>query len=152
MGYFDSPKNRAMWNRELDTLRKERQARKDGVQPQPSAARESAPKLERERVTYDQLLAEERAARQRRFERQRPPPPSRREREKSKQGPSCETNLCPLLAAILLLSTGAAPSARPRKSWFTWANTTAFTATRFRRRGISDQRQKRRAERRDGGV
>ena len=35
MGYFDSPKNRAMWNRELAELRKEKERRAiEGYHPQ----------------------------------------------------------------------------------------------------------------------
>ena len=68
MGYFDSPKNRAMWKRELEQLRQQREARKNGFREEAFAAqkvqraeRQAEQHPLRERVTYDQLLREERA-------------------------------------------------------------------------------------------
>lgn len=63
MGYFDSTKNRALWEIRLGELRKERAAREAGLssgvspvqnQPQAQAANPS-----RVRVSYQQLLREE---------------------------------------------------------------------------------------------
>ncbi len=67
MGYFDSPKNRAMWKRELEQLRQQREARKNAsreetftTQKVRQAERQVNHHPLRERVTYDQLLREER--------------------------------------------------------------------------------------------
>ncbi len=36
MAYFDSPKNRAMWNKELKQLREEKERRAAGIMPEPA--------------------------------------------------------------------------------------------------------------------
>lgn len=75
MGYFDSPKNKALWNKELSRLRQEREARKRGepsesVETRKEQMREAeGPK--KERVTYQQLLAEEQGEKKNRLESRR---------------------------------------------------------------------------------
>ena len=72
MGYFDSPKNRAFWNRELAGLKEERELRKKGLsgpERERSARQEDAyhgPR--RELVTFKQLMAEEQAVKKSRLE------------------------------------------------------------------------------------
>ena len=65
MGYFDSPKNRALWDIELKELKKEKQERQVHGAPAPgraqAASREAS--VYRERTSYKELLAEENAAR-----------------------------------------------------------------------------------------
>lgn len=63
MGYFDSTKNRALWEIRLTELRKERAAREAGggagvgmTQDQPQAKPANPSRV---RVTYQQLLREE---------------------------------------------------------------------------------------------
>ena len=65
MGYFDSPKNRALWEIELRDLKREKQQRKLSGQDGPRAASKEAGKTipGRERTSYKELLAEENAAR-----------------------------------------------------------------------------------------
>lgn len=72
MAYFDSPKNRALWAKELATLRKEKERRaecvKNGIDPlagKKSAAAEAKKEKAvtknplRERTSYKELLREE---------------------------------------------------------------------------------------------
>ena len=65
MGYFDSTKNRALWEIELQNLRKLRAERASGkhVVAEPTAARQLSGK-EPVRMTYQDLLKEEAAATQ----------------------------------------------------------------------------------------
>lgn len=68
MAYFDSAKNRAIWQRELDDLDKERQRRaKEGYSP--DAGREQARKANPDLIymTYAQLEREEAQARGERY-------------------------------------------------------------------------------------
>lgn len=58
MAYFDSAKNRASWNRELDRLRKER-ARRELEGYVPGAEKKETVNPHRRRVTYAQLLEQE---------------------------------------------------------------------------------------------
>lgn len=58
MAYFDSAKNRAAWNRELDQLRQER-ARREKEGYVPGAETREALNPHRHRVTYAQLLEQE---------------------------------------------------------------------------------------------
>lgn len=70
MAYFDSPKNKALWNKELNELKKQRELRAQGLE---NAATEKAVKHEtkraiqhegpeREKISYKELLAEETAS------------------------------------------------------------------------------------------
>lgn len=63
MGYFDSTKNRALWEIRLGELRKERAAREAGLSSGVSPARDQpqaqAANPSRVRVSYQQLLREE---------------------------------------------------------------------------------------------
>lgn len=65
MAYFDSPKNRAIWSKELETLREEREARAQGKEairrPDPSKTSEQDTAM-REPITFEQLVREEREA------------------------------------------------------------------------------------------
>lgn len=98
MAYFDSPKNRAIWNRELEMLRSEKEYRKthpEAAKPAHQRAPSAADVIDergvilRERVSYDILLAEEREARTGKAPRDVGKTPTvEREREKSKPGPS----------------------------------------------------------------
>ncbi|MBO5199416.1 MAG: hypothetical protein J6B85_13030 [Lachnospiraceae bacterium] len=66
MGYFDSPKNRAIWEIELKELKKEKQNRRLAGEEGPRKTSVQAAKEEipgRERTSYKELLAEENAAR-----------------------------------------------------------------------------------------
>ena len=61
MAYFDSPKNRAMWERRLADLRVEKERRKEeGYMPQEQVMNDSNPF--RRRITYAQLEEQERIA------------------------------------------------------------------------------------------
>lgn len=67
MSYFDSPKNQAMWNRELSDLKKQKELRKQGLdpsvnKPQVEAERDKGMKAfssKREKTSYQELLKEE---------------------------------------------------------------------------------------------
>ena len=68
MAYFDSPKNRALWEKELSTLRKMKEERQSGRVPAPTASREKTEmnmrnlhNMHRVRTSYKELLAEETA-------------------------------------------------------------------------------------------
>lgn len=85
MGYFDSSKNRALWEIELQNLRKLRAERMAGKQtrPEPEIQTGKAAKREAVRMTYQELLKEETAAMQ-----QKAPKRERQnvmEKEKEKQ-------------------------------------------------------------------
>lgn len=90
MGYFDSPKNRAMWNIELSQLKQEREARKNGDfrtrQEHTAQQVKEASGPKRERVTYKQLLAEEQAGKKSRLEGRRAMVRAK-EREKTAKAP-----------------------------------------------------------------
>lgn len=64
MAHFDSPKNRAIWNKELNELREEREARAQGKvairKPEQAESTETGPTM-RERISFEQLVEEERA-------------------------------------------------------------------------------------------
>ncbi|MCQ2517790.1 MAG: hypothetical protein MJ119_03425 [Lachnospiraceae bacterium] len=70
MAYFDSPKNRALWNKELNELRKQRELRAQGLDESLNRRmeeREAAKEVTmetayRERTSYKELLAEETAS------------------------------------------------------------------------------------------
>lgn len=73
MAYFDSPKNRALWDKELANLRKLKQERSNGVKPETSGTAidtdrvvEKSPiavrSMAKERTSYKQLLLEEAAS------------------------------------------------------------------------------------------
>ena len=65
MAYFDSKKNRALWEIELQNLRKLREDHMSGkavAAPQTQEAVKPAPGYERVRMTYQDLLKEEAAA------------------------------------------------------------------------------------------
>ena len=59
MAFFDSPKNRAIWNRELGALREERERRaREGYKPQAQDSSKKAYESEnplRKRITLSQL-------------------------------------------------------------------------------------------------
>lgn len=67
MAYFDSPKNKALWNRELNDLRKKKELRAQGLDTSfnEEVIKEQKQKdyetnlLNREPVTYKELLQEE---------------------------------------------------------------------------------------------
>ncbi|MBO5504793.1 MAG: hypothetical protein J5969_09985 [Lachnospiraceae bacterium] len=65
MAYFDSEKNRAMWQKRLATLEKERDRRKmNGYRPNDRRAAETSRSLEAETpgvrtITFEQLVAKE---------------------------------------------------------------------------------------------
>lgn len=65
MGYFDSSKNRALWDIELQNLKKLRAERAAGkhVTAEPTASRQMSGKVP-VRMTYQELLKEEAAATQ----------------------------------------------------------------------------------------
>lgn len=87
MAYFDSAKNRAAWNRELDRLRQERTRReKEGYVP--GMERKEKVNPHRRRVTYAQLLEQEYGAsreRQNRFSRA-----MQQKRQKEKEAATAE--------------------------------------------------------------
>lgn len=66
MAYFDSPKNRAMWERRLADLRVEKERRKEeGYMPQEQTKQEQVMNDSnpfRRRITYAQLEEQERIA------------------------------------------------------------------------------------------
>ena len=68
MGYFDSPKNRAIWNRELDRLKEEKELRRQGLSGSRAAQEKEDTKPRQahpgERITFRQLLADEQSKRQ----------------------------------------------------------------------------------------
>ena len=72
MGYFDSTKNRALWEIELQNLRKLRAERASGkhMTAEPAVARVLTGK-EPVRMTYQELLREEAAASQKSPKRER---------------------------------------------------------------------------------
>lgn len=88
MAYFDSTKNRALWEIELTALRKERAAREAGKRgPAPEAAPEKrqmgrAPV----RMTYQELLKEEAEASRKSSRREGPSKAAVRERQKERTG------------------------------------------------------------------
>lgn len=65
MAYFDSPKNRALWNKELAGLKEEKKLRRSGLSPQvkpdmkkqEEAARANTPY--RIRTSFQELMKEE---------------------------------------------------------------------------------------------
>ena len=67
MAYFDSPKNRALWNKELASLRKMKEDRQSGKVPAVTAEASEKPdmsmrnlrNMHRVRTSYKELLAEE---------------------------------------------------------------------------------------------
>lgn len=66
MAYFDSPKNRAMWEREMVGLRAERERRANGdysfqkANNEPSVSKEKSASIPgRTRTSYNELLKEE---------------------------------------------------------------------------------------------
>lgn len=65
MAYFDSAKNRASWNRELNQLRKER-TRREQEGYVPGEEKKEALNPHRRRVTYTQLLEQEYGSRRER--------------------------------------------------------------------------------------
>jgi chorismate mutase len=87
MAYFDSPKNRAFWSRELDQLRTLREARKNGLDDE-SVKRATRTRGDpfRERTSFRELMAEERAGKRRPFEFAKTSPTLSKEREKSMAG------------------------------------------------------------------
>jgi hypothetical protein len=89
MAYFDSPKNRALWNKELDQLRDLREARKNGLDDESvkRATRSSSDPF-RERTNFNELMAEERAGKPRSFSRTKSTPTLSRERENTMAGRS----------------------------------------------------------------
>lgn len=76
MAYFDSPKNRALWDKELAELRKQKEARAKGGERNENTAEQKNHQMEaevdilhqmaagpiRERTSYKELLAEEAAS------------------------------------------------------------------------------------------
>lgn len=64
MAYFDSSKNRALWEIELQALRKEKAERAAGkvVSTQQNERKKQSAYREPERITYRELLEEEAAA------------------------------------------------------------------------------------------
>ncbi|MEG1687805.1 MAG: hypothetical protein RR185_00290 [Angelakisella sp.] len=61
MAYFDSPKNKAIWERELAQLRVRREARKAGLDDTANQRKEASSELQnpaRQRTSYRELLAE----------------------------------------------------------------------------------------------
>lgn len=67
MGYFDSTKNKALWEIRLKELRKERAAREagGGGNLHRETAQKQAPSVTRVRVSYQELLKEEAKASER---------------------------------------------------------------------------------------
>ena len=67
MAYFDSPKNRALWDKELSSLRKERQERLEAPKHKQEEMRQKLEESKkaavtpvfRARTSYKELLAEE---------------------------------------------------------------------------------------------
>lgn len=64
MSYFDSPKNRAMWERELGGLREEKQKRaENGYKPLPAYRNAAASQItdnpDRKKINFETLLREE---------------------------------------------------------------------------------------------
>lgn len=66
MAYFDSPKNKAMWKKELEGLRAERARREaNGFKPEPQAmsvSERTAERPDRRKINLEQLEAIEREA------------------------------------------------------------------------------------------
>lgn len=76
MAYFDSPKNRALWDKELAELRKQKEARAKGTEKKENTAEQKSHQMDaevshihqmeagpiRERTSYKELLAEEAAS------------------------------------------------------------------------------------------
>ena len=104
MAYFDSAKNRALWNKEMAILREERQKRREGVEftrrPAEGLARTVIPENSRKlsaaqvsanprriRSSYEELAAEERAAIGGERQRESSAPVRSRERDMELQGP-----------------------------------------------------------------
>lgn len=103
MAYFDSPKNRALWNKEMSILRQERQKRREGVEfprrpaeglaqvvvPQAGrqvSERQAAANPQRIRSSYEELAAEERLATGGERQRETAAPVRSRERDLELQG------------------------------------------------------------------
>lgn len=65
MSYFDSPKNQALWKKELSDLKKQKELRKQGLDKpiaksdEPSVATERSYNKNREKTSYQELLREE---------------------------------------------------------------------------------------------
>ena len=69
MSYFDSPKNRALWSKELEALKKQKERRAQGLDEkanviqseaeQPAAMSYNSSNVMRERTSYKELLREE---------------------------------------------------------------------------------------------
>jgi hypothetical protein len=89
LAYFDSPKNRALWNKELDQLRDLREARKNGLDDASvkRATRMNSDPL-RERTNFNELMAEERAEKRRSPSPAKSSPTLSRERENTMAGRS----------------------------------------------------------------
>lgn len=87
MGYFDSPKNRAMWKIEVERLEQVKQDRKNGYVPvagvQTAAHEEEKKNPDRVRVSYKELLKEEQEGKKDRL-RRRQAAMLDKERERSK--------------------------------------------------------------------
>lgn len=83
MAYFDSPKNKAMWERELNSLRAEKERRANGEYPGANRMNEEAKEASmsnpnRVKISYKELLREENQANKAKHA-------ERRAREKSRQ-------------------------------------------------------------------
>lgn len=60
MAYFDSPKNRAFWNKELEGLKKQRAAYENGVEEiKEKSVEVSSDGFLRERISFAELNEEE---------------------------------------------------------------------------------------------
>lgn len=58
MSFFDSPKNRAIWDRELRVLRAERERRaREGYKPQETSGKENSESPFRKRISLSELEA-----------------------------------------------------------------------------------------------
>lgn len=88
MAYFDSQKNRALWEIELQTLRKLRAERAAGVTGKEEMPVLSGQKSAREplRMTYQELLKEEAAAVRKTPVRERPAPERSKQLRKEARG------------------------------------------------------------------
>lgn len=85
MAYFDSQKNRALWEIELQTLRKLRAEREAGIDSSVPVQKESVRQLsgcEPVRMTYQELLKEEALATRKAPKRERPVVEKAKERQK----------------------------------------------------------------------
>lgn len=75
MGYFSSPKNRALWDRELARLKEEKELRRQGLSgPGTTQTRENAGREQvhpGEKITFRQLLAEEQSEKQEKRQQKR---------------------------------------------------------------------------------